>query len=91
MCSKGSKLELLLLAKRTSEVASWFDEVQKLKEDVSKTLRDGDEQEQNKCLAGYCPKNYWRSYKLGKRVRKMLDEVEKLKNNGRFDVVVAKL
>nr|POE75738.1 putative disease resistance protein [Quercus suber] len=80
--------ELLLLAKRTSEVAGWFDEVQKLKEDVSKTLRNG---EQNKCLAGYCPKNCWQSYKLGKRVRKMLDEVEKLKNNGRFNVVVAKM
>lgn len=83
--------ELLLLAKRTSEVAGWFDEVQKLNEDATKTLRDGGEQEQNKCLAGYCPKNCWRSYKLGKRVRKMLDEVEKLKNNGRFDVVVAKM
>ncbi|KAK7827586.1 disease resistance protein rps5 [Quercus suber] len=83
--------ELLLLAKPTKEVAGWFDEVRKLKEDVSKTLRDGEEQEQSKCLAGCCPKNCWQSYKLGKRVNKMLDEVEKLKNKGRFDVVVAKM
>ena len=83
--------ELLLLAKPTKKVAGWFDEVRKLKEDVSKTLRDGEEQEQNKCLAGCCPKNCWQSYKLGKRVSKMLDEVEKLKNKGRFDVVVAKM
>ncbi|XP_050286670.1 disease resistance protein SUMM2-like [Quercus robur] len=83
--------ELLPLAKRTCEVAGWFDGVRKLNEDVSKTLQDGKEQEQNKCLAGYCPKNCWRSYKLGKRVREMLDEVEKMKNNGRFDIVVAKM
>ena len=79
--------ELLLLAKPTKEVAGWFDDVRKLKEDVSKTLRDGEEQEQSKCLAG-CPKNWWRSYKLGKRVSKMLDKVEKLTDKGRFDVVV---
>ncbi|XP_050289844.1 probable disease resistance protein At5g43730 [Quercus robur] len=75
----------------TNKVAGWFDEVQKLKEDVSKTLQDVEEQEQNKCLASCCPKNCWRSYKLGNRVSKMLDEVEKLKNKGRFDVVVAKM
>ena len=80
--------ELLLLAKPTKEVAGWFDDVRKLKEDVNKTLR---EQEQNKCLAGCCPKNCWRSYKLGKSVSKMLDKVEKLTNKGRFDVVVAKM
>lgn len=81
--------ELLLLAKPTKEVAGWFDEVRKLEEDVSKTLRDGEEQ--SKCLAGCCPKNCGQSYKLGKRVKKMLDKVEKLRNKGRFDVVVAEM
>ena len=60
---------------------------------MSRTLKDGEEQDQNKCLGGFCAKNFLlrAKYKLRAIVRKKLEVVEKLKTRGQFNVVVQKV
>ena len=67
--------------KHTNQVSGWLEEVLELEKDVSRTLEDSEKQDYNKC-----PKNCLLSYKLGVIVSKKLDEVEKLKTGGQFNV-----
>ena len=72
-----------LTRKRIPNVANWLDRVNKLlEEDVRTTLVMGEVENQNKCLSGGCPKNFRSSYKLGKRVCKLIVEVDKEKVEG---------
>ena len=63
-----------------------------MEKDASRTLKDGEEQDQNKCLGDFCPKNCLSrsNYKLRAIVRKKLEEVKKLKTGGQFNAVVQK-
>lgn len=78
--------------KSTHQVSSWLKKILKLEKDVSRTLKDGEEQDQNKCLGDFCPKNCLSrsNYKLRAIVRKKLEEVKKLKTGGQFNAVVQK-
>ena len=76
----------------TNQVSGWLKQILKLEKDVSRTLKDGEEQDQNKCLGGFCAKNFLlrAKYKLRAIVRKKLEVVEKLKTRGQFNAVVQK-
>lgn len=74
-----------LLRKCIPKVASWLDRVKTLLENVRKTLQEGEVEKQKKCLIGGYPKNCWSSYRLGKRVCKLINEVDKRKVEGKFD------
>ncbi|KAI6689550.1 hypothetical protein NL676_026378 [Syzygium grande] len=66
------------VVQRTKEVAYWLDTVQKLVGRVDQILREAGECDQIKCLSRCLPSNCWSSYKLGKRVDQMLNEVREL-------------
>ena len=78
--------------KSTNQVSGWLKQILKFEKDVSRTVKDGEEQDQNKCLGGFCPKNCLSrsNYKLRAIVRKRLEEVEKLKTGGQFNATVQK-
>ena len=77
--------------KRTIQVSDWLEQVLKVEGDVSIILKDGEKQDQNKCLGGFCSKNCLFSYKLGASTSKKLEEVEKLRTGSQFDAVVQKV
>ncbi|XP_057419393.1 probable disease resistance protein At5g63020 isoform X2 [Lotus japonicus] len=68
---------------RADEVNGWLQDVQDLQK-VMEDIQDEDSQEtQNKCSSGCCQKNCMLSYKLGKKIVKMLNEVDRLVNSGK--------
>ncbi|AES90455.1 putative P-loop containing nucleoside triphosphate hydrolase, leucine-rich repeat domain, L [Medicago truncatula] len=61
--------------KRTNEGIGWLQEFQKLQEKMMKDIPNFQEVQSNRCLNGYCPKNFVSSYKLGKKIVESLNEV----------------
>ncbi|XP_056167605.1 probable disease resistance protein At5g63020 [Syzygium oleosum] len=65
---------------RTNQVASWLGKVQDFVGGVDQVLREAGERDQIKCLSRCFPRNCWSSYKLGKRVDQLLNEVRQLQH-----------
>ncbi|KAK7362937.1 hypothetical protein VNO77_05062 [Canavalia gladiata] len=76
---------------RTGEVKDWLQQVQNLQKELDDIQNKDSQETQNKCLRGCCPKNCLSSYKLGKKVVKMLDKVDELAANGKNVIIVHKL
>ncbi|KAK3428108.1 hypothetical protein EUGRSUZ_F04224 [Eucalyptus grandis] len=69
--------------RRTNQVQNWLDEVQQFKRGVDQVCQEAGEPDQIKCLIRCLPRNCWSSYKLGKRVDRLLNEAGKLhRKNG---------
>ncbi|KAJ7962947.1 Disease resistance protein [Quillaja saponaria] len=64
--------------KRTNEVINWLDNVDAKEKEVGLILDKGEQVTQSKCVWSCCPKNCWSSYKLGKVVPQMIDDVNAL-------------
>ncbi|PIA30476.1 hypothetical protein AQUCO_05500029v1 [Aquilegia coerulea] len=75
------------LKKCTDQVDGWMKRVEDSRPEVDRTILEGTQQLERRCLNGCCPKNCWSSYKLGKKVVKKLLLVEKLKRDGVFEIV----
>ncbi|PIA34098.1 hypothetical protein AQUCO_03900183v1 [Aquilegia coerulea] len=75
------------LKKRTNQVDRWMKRVEDSRPEVDRTILEGTQQLERRCLNGCCPKNCWSSYKLGKKVVKKLLLVEELKRDGVFEIV----
>ncbi|KAJ1391690.1 P-loop containing nucleoside triphosphate hydrolase [Sesbania bispinosa] len=68
---------------RADEVKGWLQEIQNLQK-VMEDIQDQDSQETHKkCVGGCCPKNCLSSYKLGKKIVKMLNEIDGLVTSGK--------
>ncbi|KAI6689521.1 hypothetical protein NL676_026349 [Syzygium grande] len=67
-------------ARRTNQVASWLGKAQHFVGGVDQVLREAVERDQIKCLSRCLPRNCWSSYKLGKRVDQLLNEVRQLQH-----------
>ncbi|XP_015573825.1 disease resistance protein SUMM2 [Ricinus communis] len=76
---------------RTKRVSDWLAKVEQMEAQVTKVLQQGKEVVGKKCLLFCCPRNCRASYKLGKKVSKMIGEVDKLKKPGDFDVLAYRL
>ncbi|PIA34040.1 hypothetical protein AQUCO_03900143v1 [Aquilegia coerulea] len=75
------------LMKRTNQVAGWMKRVEDKRPEVDRTILEGTQQLERRCLNGCCPKNCWSSYKLGKKIVKKLLLVVELKHDGVFEIV----
>ncbi|XP_039170644.1 disease resistance protein RPS5 [Eucalyptus grandis] len=64
----------------TKQVEDWFGRVQKSSGEVDQILREARERDEIKCLSRWLPRNCRSSYKLGKRVDQLLNEVRQLQN-----------
>ncbi|KAK3428144.1 hypothetical protein EUGRSUZ_F04256 [Eucalyptus grandis] len=64
----------------TKQVEDWLGRVQKIFGEVDQILREARERDEIKCLSRWLPRNCWSSYKLGKRVDQLLNEVRQLQN-----------
>ncbi|KAK7319623.1 hypothetical protein RJT34_04346 [Clitoria ternatea] len=74
--------------RRTNEVSGWLQHVQNLQEVIENIQLQGSEESDIKCLSGCCLKNCISRYKLGKKVMKVLNDVDDLLAKGiRFDVI----
>ncbi|PIA26899.1 hypothetical protein AQUCO_08600049v1 [Aquilegia coerulea] len=80
-------IEEARLMKCTNQVAGWMKRVEDRRPEVDRTILEGTQQLERRCLNGCCPKNCWSSYKLGKKVVKKLLLVEELKHDGVFEIV----
>ncbi|KAK3428138.1 hypothetical protein EUGRSUZ_F04249 [Eucalyptus grandis] len=79
-------------ALRTKQVENWLGKVQEFGGRADEVLREAREHDQIKCLYRCLPPNGWSSYKLGKRVNQMLNEVRELQSKeGEFHVVTSPL
>ncbi|KAK7362943.1 hypothetical protein VNO77_05068 [Canavalia gladiata] len=76
---------------RTSEVKDWLQQVENLQKELDDVQNKDSQETQNKCLRGCCPKNCLSSYKLGKKVVKMLDKVDELAASGKNVIIAHKL
>ena len=54
------------------EVKRWLEDIDFIEVDAARILQLGDLQVEKKCLGSCCPKNFWSTYKVGKRVSKQL-------------------
>ncbi|KAK2631610.1 hypothetical protein EUGRSUZ_L02679 [Eucalyptus grandis] len=70
----------------TKQVEDWFGRVQKFSGEVDQILREARERDEIKCLSRWLPRNCRSSYKLGKRVDQLLNEVRQLQNEKFRDV-----
>ncbi|OMO54373.1 Disease resistance protein [Corchorus capsularis] len=77
------------LMKRLSQVQVWLSRVQTIVTEVEDLLKDGPQETQRLCFAGYFSKdfNYISSYKFGKQVADKIQEMVDLRNEGVFDKV----
>ncbi|XP_039171014.1 probable disease resistance protein At1g61300 [Eucalyptus grandis] len=64
----------------TKQVEDWLGRVQKFFGEVDQILREARERDEIKCLSRWLPRNCWSSYKLGKRVDQLLNEMRQLQN-----------
>ncbi|KAJ7962951.1 Disease resistance protein [Quillaja saponaria] len=64
--------------KRTNEVSNWLVQVEAKEKEVGLILHKGEQVTQSKCIWSCCPKNCWSSYKLGKGLPEMINEVKAL-------------
>ncbi|KAF8064789.1 hypothetical protein N665_1166s0004 [Sinapis alba] len=76
---------------RLSQVQGWFSRVQCVESQVNDLLEAKSTQTKRLCLLGYCSKRCISSCNYGKRVLKMLEEVEGLLAKGVFEVVAEKV
>ncbi|KAF8024913.1 hypothetical protein BT93_F1917 [Corymbia citriodora subsp. variegata] len=67
-------------ARRTNQVENWLDKVQEFEGGVDQVLQEAEERDQIKCLSRCLPRNCWSSYKLGKRVDRLLNEARELQH-----------
>ncbi|XP_027346389.1 probable disease resistance protein At5g63020 [Abrus precatorius] len=73
---------------RTNEVSGWLEKIHHLQEEIMEINTVHQEISNNKCLSGCCPKNCMLSYKSGKRIVQMLQNVNELLTRGEhFDSV----
>ncbi|XP_031261788.1 probable disease resistance protein At5g63020 [Pistacia vera] len=78
--------------KRLSQVQGWPSRVEAEETEVGELLRDSSQEIEKLCLGGYCSKNFKSSYEFGKKVANKLQDVVKLKDEGRdFEVVAGKV
>ncbi|KAG2327217.1 hypothetical protein Bca52824_009945 [Brassica carinata] len=75
---------------RLAEVQAWLTRVETVESQVNGLLSVGTTEIQRLCLCEFCSKSLKLSYRYGKRVFKMLKEVENLKANGVFAVIAGK-
>ncbi|KAJ7962948.1 Disease resistance protein [Quillaja saponaria] len=64
--------------KPTNEVSNWLVNVEAKVKEVGLILHKGEQVTQSKCIWSCSPKNCWSSYKLGKVVPDMIDELKAL-------------
>ncbi|KAI9107438.1 hypothetical protein K1719_021475 [Acacia pycnantha] len=67
---------------RSHEVNLWLERIQNIQEEIKEIGVQGAQEIQNECLSKCCPKNCKSSYRLGKKVAKMLHEVDDLNTKG---------
>ncbi|KAK4285090.1 hypothetical protein QN277_001833 [Acacia crassicarpa] len=67
---------------RSHQVSGWLKRVQSIQQEIKDIQVRGTKQIQNKCLSKYCPKNCISSNKLGKKVDKILRNVDELGTEG---------
>ncbi|KAK4252818.1 hypothetical protein QN277_010965 [Acacia crassicarpa] len=61
---------------RSGEVSLWLKRIQNIQEEIKEIGDQGAQEIQYKCLSKCCPKNCKSSYKFGKKVAKILYDVE---------------
>ncbi|BAB08845.1 NBS/LRR disease resistance protein [Arabidopsis thaliana] len=76
---------------RLSVVQGWVSKVEAIVPRVNELVRMRSVQVQRLCLCGFCSKNLVSSYRYGKRVMKMIEEVEVLRYQGDFAVVAERV
>ena len=72
---------------RLEAVQVWLTRVERIDTQFKNVLSASLVQLQKLCFCGLCSKNVYSSYKYGKRVFLLLEEVKKLKLEGKFEVV----
>ncbi|KAM1060535.1 hypothetical protein EV2_025867 [Malus domestica] len=80
--------ELQTSMMRLDQVQLWIKKAETLETRVREVKNCADREIQKSCSGVYCSKNYFPSYKYGKKVFKMLVEVDALKSKGSFEEVV---
>ncbi|XP_048439949.1 LOW QUALITY PROTEIN: probable disease resistance protein At5g63020 [Pyrus x bretschneideri] len=79
--------ELQTSMMRLDQVQLWIKKAETIETRVREVKNCADREIQKSCSRVYCSKNYFPSYKLGKKVFKMLVEVDSLKGKGSFEEV----
>lgn len=74
---------------RLDQVQSWISRVETIETEVDEVVNDGTQQIEDLCCGGCCSKNYFSSYKYGKKVAEMLVELTALKSKGKLFEEVA--
>ncbi|XP_017613633.1 disease resistance protein SUMM2-like isoform X1 [Gossypium arboreum] len=69
------------------QVQLWLSKAETMITEAEKLIADGPQQMNNLCLGGCGSKNYLSSYKFGKKVAEMLQEISNHKRNGAFEKV----
>ncbi|MBA0868239.1 hypothetical protein Goshw_010697 [Gossypium schwendimanii] len=75
------------LLKPLEEVQLWLSTAGPMITEAEKLIEDGRQQMNNLCLGGCASKSCLSSYKFGKKVNKMLQEISDLKREGAFEKV----
>ncbi|MBA0638447.1 hypothetical protein Godav_029551 [Gossypium davidsonii] len=75
------------LLKPLEEVQLWLSTAGPMITEAEKLIEDGRQQMNNLCLGGCASKSCLSSYKFGKKVNKMLQEISALKREGAFEKV----
>ncbi|CAH2048039.1 unnamed protein product [Thlaspi arvense] len=76
--------------RKLSQVHVWLDNVETIESKVNALFNVRTTELQRLCLCGFCSKSLKLSYRYGKRVYSTLEEVQKLKSIGVFEVVAEK-
>ncbi|XWS16467.1 hypothetical protein CRYUN_Cryun34aG0090400 [Craigia yunnanensis] len=82
--------EQQLMIKRLNQVQVWLSRVETMITEAEELIKDGSNETQKLCLAGYFSKNCRSSYKFGRRVARKLKEVVELQSKGVFGKVAEK-
>ncbi|KAJ4718292.1 NBS-LRR type disease resistance protein [Melia azedarach] len=77
--------------KRLNQVEGWLSRVQAVEIEVGKLIRDSPEQIEKLCLGGFCSKNCMSSYKFGKKVARVRQDVSNLREEGDFEDVAERI
>ncbi|MBA0880349.1 hypothetical protein Goshw_002626 [Gossypium schwendimanii] len=75
------------LLRRLQQVDLWLSRAEILIREAERLVADGDQQMNNLCLGGCASKSCLSSYKFGKNVAKMLQEIRDHKKDGAFEKV----
>lgn len=74
---------------RLDQVQSWISRVETIETEVDEVVNHGTQQIEDLCCGGCCSKNYFSSYKYGKKVAEKLVELTALKSKGELFEEVA--